>query len=488
MADRVGNLAIIISGDSKQFMQAMSGVEATLAAAQQRIDAKQAKASLFGSGMKDFAGKAIAAVSVGALVREMVQVGQSAVEMARDLEQAEFRLRAVADSAAGARHILSEGNSFTSGTMLDAKQFAATVAQMKNIKTSTAEAIQLAKSISTIGIVRNVDPAQVGDIYSKVRDAGKLGERERKQLTAIGFPMEEIAKQAGVPLHDFNKAVDEGRVSFASLDAAFKELTSATGEYTKVLDGMKNSPSGKALARKSDREDIMALKGKQIEGTYASWEHVQGQIEWGFLDFQESLVNYSRFIDNLAEKGPYRSWRDSGGTGGGMATYEREWRERVRAEVAEDARRSAAQAEEADAKFKALGESIMLMADRAESGGREVTKFLAEGARYHDILRNPMMGRFRAEMEDKSFGKAARTVQEMQALIASKHPFRLPTAAAYGSQEAEDTFLNAMESLMAPKADDATGILKRMEEIERNNNRVLDKIETQLRNLKAAKF
>ena len=45
MADRVGNLAIIISGDAKQLMQVMSGVEAHVAASQARMDAKMRKSA-----------------------------------------------------------------------------------------------------------------------------------------------------------------------------------------------------------------------------------------------------------------------------------------------------------------------------------------------------------------------------------------------------------------------------------------------------------
>ncbi len=92
MADKVGNLAIIISGNSSQFMQVMAGVEQAVAAGSARIEAKQAQQSVSMGKSLSFVGGLAKAAAVGMLGREMMKVGDEAINLSRDFELAEVQL------------------------------------------------------------------------------------------------------------------------------------------------------------------------------------------------------------------------------------------------------------------------------------------------------------------------------------------------------------------------------------------------------------
>jgi len=117
--------------------------------------------------------------------------------------------------------------------------------------------------------------ANIGDIvylYGTLRTQGRAYAVDIRQFAGRGIPIyQELAKVLKVNTNEVNGLVSAGKVGFAEVEQAFKNMTSAAGLFGGLMEKQSASLTGQ-LEKLSDAWDVMLNKiGESNEGTlYAS--------------------------------------------------------------------------------------------------------------------------------------------------------------------------------------------------------------------------
>lgn len=134
-----------------------------------------------------------------------------------------------------------------------------TAALVKNAQTMLGYGLSaegLESKLTRLGEVAGGDVERFNSLtraFAQIQSAGKLMGQELLQLINAGFPIAEVAKQAGVSMKDFRKEMEAGAISADHVSKALISLTSEGGmmygrleEQAKTLRGHWTRMSGEA--------------------------------------------------------------------------------------------------------------------------------------------------------------------------------------------------------------------------------------------------
>jgi hypothetical protein len=517
VADRVGSLAIVISGDSKQFMEVMSGVEQHIAAAQRRSEAMAAKNSgmdvggLFGMGKNAIMGAAGVA-GIGLSAKAIWDSGQSALKAASDYETATAQLKSLTGSAGQAAVVMDELTQFASGTPFGIGEVSAAARKLMGTGIEQGKAIQATKQLAAVSAATGGELASLARAYGQVAANGRFMTEELNQFSDADFPIAEFAKTAGMSMAKLREDMSKGLVPVEVMSDTFTRLTAQGGKFSTALADMMKTSAGLAKQEESRHAKQMQQIGDQLKasgiGTGQSLSNLVEERLTASLAMVAHGVGYAASFDK-------RSFSDYLTTAmSPELTPEGIKQQRADFEAASLARR------ESDyERYKASPEAMaatdhleaLRLAHSMKMDLEQITATIKEGG---DLLKTKLnraiesmfangdgMNPFRTNSSDmpKSFGfrdemirgdldAAARSVQDMRANLASRARVQLPTAATFGSSAAADTINNAIAATMGTPLKDTADILKEMKKVEEEANKKLEDIKNDLRNLKVAKF
>lgn len=167
-------------------------------------------------------------------------------KLAAGLEQTTVAFTTMLGSAEKANTLLGELKQFAASTPL---QFQDIADAARNLAAFGVEAENITTELRRVGDIASAIGAPIGEIaelYGKAKVQGRLFGEDINQLTGRGIPIiGELAKQFGVAESAVKQLVADGEVSFDNLQQAFKDMTSAGGQFAGMMEAQSKTLSGR---------------------------------------------------------------------------------------------------------------------------------------------------------------------------------------------------------------------------------------------------
>jgi len=163
------------------------------------------------------------------------------------------------------------GEAFVKNLRKIARETPLTTSQLvKNAQTMLGYGISadgLEDTLKRLGEVAGGDTMKFDGLtraFSQITTAGKLMGQELLQLINAGFPIAEIAKQAGVEMKDFRKEMENGAITADHVNQALIALTSEGGLMFGRLDKQADTVSGHWTRMKGEISESMSQIGERF--------------------------------------------------------------------------------------------------------------------------------------------------------------------------------------------------------------------------------
>ena len=244
-------------------------------------------------------GGAVAALFTAQQASRLIR---SIVQVRGEFQQLEIAFTTMLKSGERADKLMQDLIKFAGETPFGL-QSSATAAKQLIAYGSAAETV--VDELRMLGDVAAGTGQQIGDIvylYGTLRTQGRAYLMDIRQFAGRGIPIyDELAKVMGVAKNEINDLVSEGKIGFAEVEQAFKNMTSATGLYGGLMAKQAESVTGR-IEQLRDAIDVMFNDiGRSNEGlTYS--------VISGTANLVENYENVGRIITGLiATYGAYRA-------------------------------------------------------------------------------------------------------------------------------------------------------------------------------------
>lgn len=128
---------------------------------------------------------------------------------------------------------------------------------------STEDVVGTTRKLADVAAFTGINLKELADIYGKSRVQNTLFAEDINQLTNRGIPViEEFAEILGVPTNEIKKMGSEGKITFATLEKAFDNLTGKGGKFEGGLDAISKTTAGMIANLKG-----IALESKRAFGS-----------------------------------------------------------------------------------------------------------------------------------------------------------------------------------------------------------------------------
>ncbi len=327
MAASVGNLAIMISGNSKPFNQTMANVKQTLnqfAAGRDltmnSITIKPPKDSggtmwkqMLGAGAAGGIAGALATAGIGAMksigdgmLGAASDIGHRVAEflagsfkVGMDQARQQFALNFLAGGPEKGGDWIKSIRSLSMVSGFGLKELHHSAQTLAGSFTDLDNVIPTLQRISLVSAGLGADSEQMNRFalaVTQVVAKGRFMAQELNQLTDAGLPLSEMAKTAGMSVGEFRKGVEDGQISANVLLQTLNRLTESGGRF----DGMFTKIGGTPLG--------------QIQRITSLWEQFRAELGMGMMDsaqksgFLNALENGVNYL--LDHKGELKSLID----------------------------------------------------------------------------------------------------------------------------------------------------------------------------------
>jgi tape measure domain-containing protein len=223
---------------------------------------------------------ASAGLAIGAA--EILNLGKSAIQSAINYETLSVQFEVFLGSAEKATEVLAALNKFSIETPFTPDQVNASGRALLAFGFTTEQLIPTLKMVGDVSAAVGKDFNELAVIYGKARTAGTLYAEDINQLTEAGIPiMDELAKVLGVQADQVKKLGSEGKISFATLETAFGNMTGEGGRFNGMMDKMSQSTAGLLSTIEGKLQDLYQL------------------LVFRFQDFLNSCTQQEFFLDRL---------------------------------------------------------------------------------------------------------------------------------------------------------------------------------------------
>lgn len=436
--DRIGNLAIIISGDAKNYMEVMAGVEQHLAAAQARMEAKSRNSEI--NPIASYAKGAVAAYVTGQLGHEMLEVGKNAIQLARDLEVSEKQLKVLTGSAANAREVMADLRNFAATTPFDLGEISSVARKLMGGGMGQGDSLRATKQIAAVGAGTGGELASLGRAYSQVMANGRFMTEELNQFSDADFPIAEFAKTYGKTMGQLRDDMSKGIVPVSVMADTFTRLTEEGGKFATTFKEMNDTGTGRAKREKAAQDAYLAESGAKLEAMGATGRQVGDWWERRLVDLQTFTA---RGVANAMHPG-------AGEIDLSIAKKIQEENETARQQhdaYVDSVRRRVESEMKLQAAFDNLPEAMRAITEEVKAffEVRNGSPFRRGGA---PAWASDHSG-LRKAMEWGDYKSAAQIVMDRQDQLSQQRRFRFAPALQRGTAEAESAIANAIESSMS---------------------------------------
>ncbi|HWB13400.1 MAG TPA: tape measure protein [Pirellulales bacterium] len=196
--------------------------------------------------------------------------GFGMVKAAAGMERMEVAFGTLTGSAENAKKVLSDLSDFAAATPFEMPELADASRKLLAFGIQQDKLIETLRRVGDVASGVDAPIGEIAEIYGKARVQGRLFAEDINQLTGRGIPViGELAKQFGVAESEVRKLVENGQVSFANLEEAFRSLTAQGGKFAGMMEAQSHTASGmwstlmdniKMVARDLGAEMLPAVK------------------------------------------------------------------------------------------------------------------------------------------------------------------------------------------------------------------------------------
>jgi tape measure domain-containing protein len=194
-----------------------------------------------GNAWKKLAGFAAGALGAAAVV----SFGKNAVQSAARFETLQISFETFLGSATEANKVLADLEKFSISTPFTPEQVQDAGRALLAFGEPVDTLKDSLKDIGDISAGTGKDFGELATLFGKARVAGTLYAEDINQLIEAGVPvLDEFASILGVSASEVKKLASEGKVSFGTLQTAFKNMTSEGGRFSGLTEKLSKSTAG----------------------------------------------------------------------------------------------------------------------------------------------------------------------------------------------------------------------------------------------------
>lgn len=249
-----------VTADNNDFLRKMQGVRSAVANASSGVEKE--------SERMDAAFKRLAA-SVGAIftAQQAARIIENIVRVRGEFQQLEVAFTTMLQSREKADKLMSEAVDFAARTPFDLQGVASGIRQLLAYGTAAEDAIKEVEMLGNVAAGLSVPLNDMIYLYGTLRSQGRAYTVDIRQFAGRGVPIyEELSKVLGVTVEQVNEFITAGKVGFAEVEQAFKNMTSEGGMFYNLMQEQSKTITGQISNLKDNIDMMFNEMGQNAEG------------------------------------------------------------------------------------------------------------------------------------------------------------------------------------------------------------------------------
>lgn len=249
-----------VTADNNDFLRKMQGVRSAVANASSGVEKE-------GERM-DAAFKRLAA-SVGAIftAQQAARIIENIVRVRGEFQQLEVAFTTMLRSGEKADKLMAEAVDFAAHTPFDLQGVASGIRQLLAYGTAAEDAIKEVEMLGNVAAGLSVPLNDMIYLYGTLRSQGRAYTVDIRQFAGRGVPIyEELSKVLGVTVEQVNEFITAGKVGFAEVEQAFKNMTSEGGMFYNLMQEQSKTITGQISNLKDNIDMMFNEMGQNAEG------------------------------------------------------------------------------------------------------------------------------------------------------------------------------------------------------------------------------
>lgn len=249
-----------VTADNNDFLRKMQGVRSSVSSVSSGVEKE--------SERMDTAFKRLAA-SVGAIftAQQAARIIENIVRVRGEFQQLEVAFTTMLQSREKADKLMSEAVDFAARTPFDLQGVASGIRQLLAYGTAAEDAIKEVEMLGNVAAGLSVPLNDMIYLYGTLRSQGRAYTVDIRQFAGRGVPIyEELSKVLGVSVAQVNEFITAGKVGFAEVEQAFKNMTSEGGMFYNLMREQSKTITGQISNLKDNIDMMFNEMGQNAEG------------------------------------------------------------------------------------------------------------------------------------------------------------------------------------------------------------------------------
>lgn len=249
-----------VTADNNDFLRKMQGVRSAVANASSGVEKE--------SERMDAAFRRLAA-SVGAIftAQQAARIIENIVRVRGEFQQLEVAFTTMLRSGEKADKLMAEAVDFAAHTPFDLQGVADGIRQLLAYGTAAEDAIEEVEMLGNVAAGLSVPLNDMIYLYGTLRSQGRAYTVDIRQFAGRGVPIyEELSKVLGVTVEQVNEFITAGKVGFAEVEQAFKNMTSEGGMFHNLMQEQSKTITGQISNLKDNIDMMFNEMGQNAEG------------------------------------------------------------------------------------------------------------------------------------------------------------------------------------------------------------------------------
>lgn len=213
------------------------------------------------------------AASAGAIftAQQASQIISQIVRVRGEFQQLEVAFTTMLGSPAKAQKLMSEAVEFAARTPFDLKGVSDGIKQFLAYGSAAEEVIGEVEMLGNVAAGLSVPLNDMIYLFGTLRSQGTAYTIDLRQFAGRGVPIyRELSKVLGVSVSQVNQLASEGKVGFAEVEQAFRNMTSAGGQFNNLMREQSKTISGQISNLRDSIDSMFNSIGKDSEGFISS--------------------------------------------------------------------------------------------------------------------------------------------------------------------------------------------------------------------------
>lgn len=201
----------------------------------------------------------------GAILAGMGRLIGTTSKLAGNMEQTEIAFETFLGSGEKMREVIGDLNEFANRTSFTNDQIIKTGRSLLAANVPAGELTNTLQMIGDVAAGANVPITDLGSIYAKAMNKGKLQAEELNQLAERGIPIiDQLSKEFGVTTQEVFELGSKGKITSGVMVKAFKSMTSEGGKFFKLMEKQSQSAVG-LLSTLEGKTELLGINiGKRL--------------------------------------------------------------------------------------------------------------------------------------------------------------------------------------------------------------------------------